>query len=413
MTKTSPEKASELQERTKTKDEHFLTSKLTWATTLLRLMLIFEVLLPADLSEWLGSAVARSVLVNPVTTFVHVKEAVAIRQLNTAPTFASAYVGQRVHLPPLLLAAAESTLYWIIPYVSVAVLLLIVDFQIALWLESMARRVLLVQDGADAREVRLMKQMNPKILPEMAHIFPTGLKDSLLDLNDLPLLIAQLYYCNPITVLAGSGMSMGACFQNLRLLFLMGALATSYSAGGSVIMTSFSLAAATYLDIHCAIFLVPVALIMGNKNRSSVTVVALFGLFSVALQALSMMLTGSDDYLSVVISTHLYTFQLRGLAPSLTTIWYFGMELFQRFQVYFEFLLAGVPYLIVVPTTIRLYQYPAVLVSNKQEADCYCCLLDMLYSQCFPMHLRWPYFGSLVYSFGRLERCTILTLVFV
>jgi len=54
-------------------------------------------------------------------------------------------------------------------------------------------------------------------------------------------------------------------------------------------------------------------------------------------------------------------------APSLTTIWHLGMELFLRFQVYFEFLLAGVPYLTVVPITIRLYMYPAVLVSTVRK----------------------------------------------
>lgn len=359
----------------------FARSKLTYAMTLIRLLLILNFLLPPDMSEWLYSANLRSVLIDPIFTIEHVKEAAAVRHLSTASSnFVDAYRGHssgnsRIHAPPLVLVAFESMLlhipndiYW--QHVVIAIFLLLVDFWIAGKLEELAANVL---QREDPREVELLKKMDPRILPEMAHIFPSGppatetsTAETLIRWHDLPLCIAQLYYCNPVTVVAGSGAAMSCCFQNLRLAFLVTALAESSSSfrkgvEGSAVTTAFALAVASYLDLHCVVFIVPTVIWHGGDTKAK-TFGVLWDVFTIALQGLSTLLVGLDNYASIFRSTHLHQYRLKGLAPSLTTVWYFSMEVFMRFRVYFEFLLAGLPYLLVFPVTIRLRRYPAALV---------------------------------------------------
>lgn len=348
----------------------FRRSKLTWAVTLIRVLLVLNVLLPPDLSGWLYSANVRSVLIDPVFTIHHVKEATAVRHLSdTTHSFVDAYRGHatgnsRIHLPPLLLAAVEAILhqisgsYW--QHVVIAILLVLVDFWIALHMEQLAASVLQLE-GEDPREEELMKKMDSKILPETANVFPLFPdSESLFSWQELPFFVAQLYYSNPITVISGSAAAMSCCFQNLRLLCLVTAASESFRDGGSVVKTAFALALATYVDWHGLVFLIPVVMMNGGAKSKNVGV--LWNVFTVVLQALSILLVGSDNYFTIFTATHLHSFRLKGLAPSLTTVWYFSMEVFLRFRLYFEFLLGGLPYLIIIPLTVRLYRYPAVLV---------------------------------------------------
>lgn len=353
----------------------FARSPLTIAVTLIRLLLIFNALLPADLSEWLYSANLRSVLIDPVFTMHHVQEAGAVRHLSSRTKlprghgdFVRAYRGHetgnsRVHLPPLVLAAAEA-LRRQIPSewqnVALALLVLLVDVCIAQRLEQLAARALRREE---AREVEWHRKMDPKIRPALAHIFPLAaatIQSSLLRWQDLPFFVAHLYFSNPITVLAGSVAAMRGCFQNGGVLLLVTALAEASSEGGSVVLAAFALAVATYWDLHSAVFVFPCALWVGGEKAKTVGV--LWGVFFIALQGLASLLLGDENYLSVFTATHLHQYRLKGLAPSLTTLWYFGMESFIRFRLYFECLLGGLPYFLVVPVVLRLYLYPSVLV---------------------------------------------------
>mmetsp|Transcript_11210 Transcript_11210/g.14754 ORF Transcript_11210/g.14754 Transcript_11210/m.14754 type:complete len:179 (-) Transcript_11210:426-962(-) len=54
--------------------------------------------------------------------------------------------------------------------------------------------------------------------------------------------------------------------------------------------------------------------------------------------------------------------RLSGASPSMSIFWYTQMQLFLRFGTYFQVLLAGLPFLIVVPTAIRLYRYPITMI---------------------------------------------------
>jgi phosphatidylinositol glycan class U len=342
-----------VEKRTVNDELTFATSHLTWVTTLIRASFISWTILPDDLQKWLSSPISRSLLVDPVLTVDHVEEALAIRSL-FEPRFANAYVGSRIHLPPLLLAAAEASMYWLRPW-GIATLIILVDFRIAHSLEYISRKWFQREAADTTRELVTMKEMDARIVPQHSHFFPTGLQsDSFFTLKELPLLIAQLYYCNPVTVLAGSGNAMGFSYQSLLLLFLTESLRLH-----SMVASAFCLSIAAYMNIHQIVFVIPLSLLPGAKP---VVLVSLFVVFSVILQGLSYLLTG-NLYYQIFIATNLHTFSLKGVVPSLTTIWYLGMEVFLRFRVYIEFLIAGTPYMLIIPTTIRLYKYPAVLVA--------------------------------------------------
>lgn len=83
----------------------------------------------------------------------------------------------------------------------------------------------------------------------------------------------------------------------------------------------------------------------------------------ICLQGLSLMLVGTSQYLDMLKGCYGHILTWKNLHPNFSVLWYFNMELFERFRIFFAVLINGVPYLMLLPTTIRLYRYPMVLVS--------------------------------------------------
>ena len=356
----------------------FLRSRWTWIVVGLRLALLLGAL---DLSSlllngpeeeaWFASLQTplQSVLINPVYTLGHVREAQAIRHLSSyqSASFVQAYANQRIHLPPLMLAFAEFILdeipseWQFDPAVIVGVLVLILDFSIARLLEQLVYNCLNHPDSLKHEAALTLQHMDPRIRPGLGHIFPVAAGDtkSFVPWVSLPVWVAQLYFVNPVTVFAGS--CYYGCFQNLPVWFLLQALvgASSPSARSrSSIWIAGNLALATYLDFHCIVFIVPIT----KWQAQRISVGVCFDVISVLLQGLSLMLVGGSKYVSIVVATHGHTFQLANMPPNLITLWYLGMQVFLRFRLYLTIMLAGLPYLLVVPTAVRLYAYPDVLV---------------------------------------------------
>jgi hypothetical protein len=349
-------------------------------SVVVRLAILFR-MLPTDLSLWIQSPAMASAVVSPVYTLDHVREAVAIRQLVAPHRFVEAYHGRHIHMPVLLLSCLEplveavSSEYW--QHVIFGFLLLLVDFFIARTLEKLAKG-LLQRAKDDIWEESLQRRMPQVILPKLSHIFPISTEsimpsssesqektniesEPLFHMDDLPFMVAQLYFMSPVTALSSGVFD---CVQNFRTLLVLFAILQACQKSGSAVATAVSLAAATYIDIHSVVFLVPAAIFLYEKKgqRSTSALVVLFVVCSVCLQGLSFLLVGPRDYLSIVLTTHGHVFQLTGVAPSLSVLWYFAMEVFQRFTLYFTILLGGLPYLLVAPATIRLYRYPIELV---------------------------------------------------
>jgi K+-sensing histidine kinase KdpD len=175
--------------------------------------------------------------------------------------------------------------------------------------------------------------------------------------DQLPRYTARLYF------VTATGIALldptKTTFQNLPIFFLTEALAAQ---AHSTVWSAFALAISSYLDLHHLLFLIPITL----SAKTPYIPVALFAIFTLSLQWLSYLLVGNAYYWKVVQTTHLYSFHLVGMAPSLSILWYFAMQVFRRFSRYFTVMLSLTPYTIVAPLTIRLYKYPSVLVRLAQ-----------------------------------------------
>lgn len=355
----------------------FTTCRITWVSVLVRLVLVFR-LLPPDLAAWIQSVGLASTLASPVYTLDHVREATAIRRLMAPHRFADAYQGHQIHLPPLVLACLQPfvvsipTDYW--QHAVLGVVLLVVDFLIAKLLEELGR-ALLQRAKDDCLEEESLQRVMPQVIqPKLSHIFPLWANTSsasddasnaenepLLRMQELPFLVAQLYFSSPITALSSGAFD---CFQSIRTLLILISIVQTCRPSGSVVVAALSLAAATYFEIHSLVFLVPSAIFLYERmgQGAVITFVICFGIFTDSLHGLSLLLVGPAEYGSIFLTTHGHVFQLAGVTPSLSVLWYFAMELFERFIGYFTILLGGLPYLLVAPTTIRLYRYPIELV---------------------------------------------------
>jgi hypothetical protein len=356
----------------------FATSLSTFAVTALRLLLILaphyhdQVLnLPSSFpTNWIYNPSLVSIFIKPHWTLDHVKEANAIQQLLSG-SFVNAYqANQSIRLPPLVLATLSPLLSLDNPELWLALILLLVDFGIAYLLEALGRQVLYGNSAQLTKEEDIQRQLPTVIRPAFAHIFPIQRQSAsddeppLLHMASLPLLAAQLYYGCPITMLA-SGLYY--CFQTIPCLLVLLGLYESSRPRASYSLACFWIALASYMELHCAVFLMPVLLWLlaptgGTKQR--VLVVVLFLTWSASLQGLSFGLVGPSNYWNVLEAT--YGVGWKSMSPNLSVTWYFHMQLFTRFRNYFGILINGLPYLLVIPLTIRLHEYPMVLVRKRK-----------------------------------------------
>jgi hypothetical protein len=333
--------------------------------------------------KWIECPAFRSIVVDEAFSMQTLEEAIAVRKLFAPHGFVDAYRGNQIPIPPLLLVALQSLLttpseYW--QSLSIGTLLLVVDFVIAGTLEQIGRSVIARER---VWEEQLEKDMPSKLLPPLSHIFETagfskmdaGDPEPTFTFDSLPFVISQLYYLSPMTLFSGSVLH---CFQNLPVLCLLSAISHACRGSGSVVWSAFYLSMASYMNLHCVLFLFPVTLLFGERGKSIPMFCILYAVLSISFQILEFLLVGEKEYGDVFLSTHAATFRLTGMAPSLSTLWYLGMELFDRFTGYFTVFLAGLPYVLVVPTTIRLHRYPEALVSCWQSKGCVRCCMDSL-----------------------------------
>ena len=347
----------------------FSRSVLTLQVSAIRLALLFGCNIE-EWSKWIQTPVIQSVLIHDSFSIHSFEEALAVRGLVAPHRFVDSYRGNRTPIPPLLLATIQpfitsyTSVYW--RHVSIGVALLLVDYAIAWTMHQIAQMLI---SRKRSWEDKLEMSMSAKLFPSLSHIFETpilsrrqgGDSEPLFRSESLPFVVAHLFYASPITLVAGSILR---CLQSIPVLFLLGAIYHAASGSGSRTWSALSLAAAAYLHISNIIFLIPIAQLYREHKRPMVPYCILCAVLLLSLYGLDFLLVGEQDYMSVFASTHLRTFCLARLKPSLSTLWYLGMELFDRFSAYFTLFLGGLPYILIVPTTIRLYRYPEALVSE-------------------------------------------------
>jgi hypothetical protein len=208
-------------------------------------------------------------------------------------------------------------------------------------------------------EEGLQAKMPAAIQPPRAHIFQitSASKDAetktLLPTADVSVLAAQLYYASPITFLASG---MFDSFQNVWCLFLLWSIhEVMFTSKRALSLAALSLALAAYGQPWYITFCVPITILQPSRKKAGVFLM-LFLLCVLWLQGLSFLLVGTKAYW-----TWKPTIQR---SPNLGPLWYFQMQLFDRFHDFFQIMLTGLPYLAVAPLTIRLHRYPIALVSH-------------------------------------------------
>lgn len=97
--------------------------------------------------------------------------------------------------------------------------------------------------------------------------------------------------------------------------------------------------------------------------RMELALLLFYALWFICLQGLSLLLVGSSQYGAVLQSSFGHVLLWKRVHPNLSVLWYLNMEVFERYRVYFAILIGGLPYLLLVPITLRLHRFPMVLVS--------------------------------------------------
>ena len=393
----------------------FLRKPSTYWVTLVRLILITVPYILLHTNEKIGKCIYNSsllsVLLRPHVTLAHMEEAHAISHLSKSSDYFSSFysTSDSIRIPPLML-------FLLSPFQTpdaglwLSILLLLVDFLISYLLEQIGiqfvSRSHIFSDISNTslnlrplEEDDLQRKLPDEIRPQNEHIFPIYKSDldsssksteeqlseenktvrPLINMRDIPLISAQLYYWSPFTFLPTG---LWHCFQNIPSLFLVASFYESLS--GSLSMTSFYIAVAVYMEPHHIMYLVPIILVInvGNIGQSSTTttttmtaqkkqnivsssyaaavVVVLFTLWSLCLQGISYHLLGSIHYWKALRSVYGTTWLTNG--PNLSLQWYFRMQIFSRFRHYFGAMFALFPFVLVGPIYLRFIRYPEVQV---------------------------------------------------
>ncbi|KAL7536325.1 hypothetical protein ACHAWF_005437 [Thalassiosira exigua] len=211
-------------------------------------------------------------------------------------------------------------------------------------------------------------------------------------LDQLPIVAALSYFCNPVSMLANATGSIRSLWDAFLLISLYYATMPSsmMTKEGmpvkirSATMTGFSLALATYADVGYAVFILPILLWRGMLQDTStpamrhrdwkyVLVLYLFHLGSMHFLASKLVGDGPNLYSSVIVQTILpdVAFIQQDSSgslprPSMGLHWYMFVQVFDRFRPYFTVFVSGIPSMLVVPLVTRLYRYPSILTAEFQ-----------------------------------------------
>ena len=241
--------------------------------------------------------------------------------------------------------------------IAVGIFLLLVDFLVA-WLIEQLGIFLLHHEHKDREEI-VQLIMPEAIQPKRAAVFQISWDEKAtlsdddkktvsISRSQFPTLGAMLYFYSPLTIICGVQVS----FQSLVFL---GTLWTCYECSRPRVNSSwaaFVLAIVAYIEP----FLLVMAIPCYELTKHSKSFLAFTAVYFLALHLLSFLLVGA---FVVDINFPIYSH------PNLGPLWYFTMQVFPRFQPFFQVMFAGLPYLLVLPLMIRLYRYPLVLVSDN------------------------------------------------
>ena len=321
-----------------------------------------------------------SIIVHPTYTLYHVDEAVAIREIFGGSSSESAgyfYAARdRIHLPPILLEGLVSfsqlTGNDTVRRILFGLFLLIIDLSVANLLEKIARCRF---ENESPWEEHLQEQLPDSIKPPLSHIFPirrVTSEPTMFQTYQIPSLIALVYYVSPVVMLSGS---LYMCFQNLTFFFVLLPLGIACGSErsplpllSSQVVCGLFLAFATYVDLPSVVHVIPLVCIMKERNMSTHSFFLSFVCFFGYLLFRGYTKTRPHNYFEILWTTLFHTQDaFGGVQPSLSLSWYFSMEMFNRFEKFYQVLQLMFPYLALLPLSVRLKPFPMVLVSLSIE----------------------------------------------
>jgi len=292
------------------------------------------------------------ILIRSHWTLEHVREVKAIDALDG---------NAARRLPPLLLEFVSAVL-GTCPGWTMGAILLVLEFFTAYMLESIGKHLLLSRDDPLVNQEEEQQRKLPKqIQPEFSHIFPIYRESSrsLISMDSLTEAVSTIYFGSPFIALSGQ-----LCFQTIPTFFFVASIYECVRERGSFSLLAFHLAVAAYLEAHHCVYLLPLILLWqrchSSTHSTASRMVLAFVIWFSALHYLSYQSSPANwgSNLSSV-----YGWGFRNIQLSLSVHWYFAMQLFSRFRDYFGSILVGLPYVLVVPISIRLHRYPMAMVS--------------------------------------------------
>ena len=204
-------------------------------------------------------------------------------------------------------------------------------------------------------------------------------EQTIMPIVNIPQILFLIYFCNPITIASSTFFHS---FQGLYFLLYLGCLHSAYSQNGP--LGSLLLAIWFHIDFfHPILFLIPFILLVRRKHgiqKSILGCVVYFLLWSCLLFQISFLLlsssgcanqnhfNNSDDGGQMntiwreMIHPHVYNLKNEGNSPNLGMLWYFYMQIFDRFKDFYTVFFLTLPTIMAIPLSIRLWRYPIELV---------------------------------------------------
>ena len=262
-----------------------------------------------------------------------------------------------------------------IPIVLVVLLMIGIDLWVAHSIERIGQ-LCLAKEDMDQEKTIQQTLLPESIQPKYRHIFPITADSTtmaVLSQAQLPSVAALLYLLSPVPFLAGT---VFASYQSIMYGLLLWAVRQSME-GPRTNPSEMALSlvmVATTMEPFIIIIAIPIYLSLrqqqqhrrddddGNSRMAQLFLVFL-GLWAVVVVGFICYTTHpveGQSWYGMFLDMAFPTFH----RPNLGLQWYLQMQLFDRFRDYFAYMIRMLPYLLVLPITIRLYRYPLVLVSD-------------------------------------------------
>lgn len=220
--------------------------------------------------------------------------------------------------------------------------------------------------------------------------------EPILPISDIPHILFILHFCNPFGVLSSSTLILS--FQNIpSLLYILSLREASRTSNGSFSTFCLALLTIVFKMPHSIMYLIPITILftfhekekhvsqeqrylkmsVGEFTKNGAHFLGFYAFYSMIFLCMSSLLLGgfstgtnnNGDSTTIaslrnqILQTILPDFNYTNHTPNLSLIWYFYIQMFHRFRDYYIMLFNGVPYIFLIPMSIRLWRYPIEMVS--------------------------------------------------